>query len=190
MENTEPQPPQPQAWQGYEVKKKKSKKPLVIGGIVVGLVLCCGGVVSAVVNSDSGKKGLSDGRNGAKAVATSAAPTKGNSKKPDPLPTKGAHVPTVKDIVLKVKVTKKQCFGSAGCLVDFRIDTLTYTGEDMDKNQAYEVIYEVKGLKDPYTNTLTLNGDGSFEFEKEESGQTATTKVALKAVVSSVDEKL
>lgn len=182
MENTAPQPPQP-GWHGYEVKKK-SKKPLVIGSIVAGLVLCCGGVVGVVANSDSGKKGLSDGSNGVKAVTTSTAPT---TKKPDPLPTKGAHVPTVKDIVLKVKVTKKQCFGSAGCLVDFRIDTLTYNGEDMGTDKTYEVIYEVKGLKDPYTNTLTLNGDGSFEYQKEESGQTATTKVALKAVVTSVD---
>lgn len=178
---TDPMPqPEPQSWHGNEVKKKKSKAPWVVGGIVAVLALC-GGCIGVVANSDSGKKGLSDGSSGNKAVATSPAPVK---DKPEP---KGAHVPTTKDIVLKVKVTKKQCFGSAGCLVDFRIDTLTYIGEAMDKDKGYEVIYEVKGLKDPYTNTLTLNGDGSFEYQKEESGQTATTKVALKAVVTSVD---
>lgn len=160
-------------------KTKKKKWPWVLGGIVVVLLLCSG-VISAIANSDSGKQGLKAG-NGAKPVATSPV-----SNIPD-VPKAPAHVPTAKDIVLKIKVTKKQCFGTAGCLVDFRIDTLTYNGEAMDKGKTYEVIYEVKGLKDPYTNTLTLNGDGTFEYEKEENGQTSTTTVSLKANVTSVD---
>lgn len=180
------QPVSPPGWQGYEVPKKKSKKPMVIGIVVAAMGLCCAGVVASIANSDSAKQGFNDGLK----TATSGSPSPSNSK-PAPLPTKGApqkHTPIPAEIKLTIKITKKQCFGTAGCLVDFRIDNLSYIGEPMDKDKSYEVVYEVSGLKDPYTNSLTLNGDGQFEYQKEENGQTPTTKVKLAAKVVSVEE--
>lgn len=177
-------PPDPQYVTTPPPAPKKKKTPWIIGGVVAAVALC-GGCIGVVANSDSGKKGSDAGK---PVTSVSSAAPKASSKKPEPLPTKGAHVPTPKEIKLTIKITKKQCFGSAGCLVDFRIGDLTYSGDNMDPDKDYEVVYEVKGLKDPYTNTLTLHGNGRFEYQEEENGQTSTTKVSLKAVVTSVEE--
>lgn len=189
----EPQPPQYPPTQPYvsgapqhQGPPKKPKNPWIIGGVVVLVlsVLCCVGILASVFATDSGKQGFNDGKKG----ATSASPSKTPwAVQNTSAPQRQKHTPIAAEIKLTIKVTKKQCFGSAGCLVDFRIDKLSYIGEPMDESKSYEVIYEVTGLKDPYTNTLTLNGNGEFEYQQSEDGQTKTTSVKLAAKVTSVE---
>lgn len=71
-------------WQGHEVPKKKSKKPLVIGIVGAALALCCGGVSVVALNSDSGKKGLSDGMDTASTTPAKPSATSKASTKPNP----------------------------------------------------------------------------------------------------------
>lgn len=96
------------------------------------------------------------------------------------------HTPVPADFKLTVKVIAKECFGSAGCNVTFRID-LTGGGE-LDPDKTYELTYEVKGGEDPLINTLTVTGK-QYEREDKEYIQTSSSSKKLTAVVTSVTER-
>lgn len=92
------------------------------------------------------------------------------------------------DIKLTVKVLSRQCFGSAGCNVEFRISGLTFSKE-LDPEAEYEVTYTYKGLEDPVESRLTLQGaDGKYEVEETEYGQTKRKSDKITAVVTSVEK--
>lgn len=109
-----------------------------------------------------------------------------------PLPTakapdKKSYPVTAKDITVTVKVLKRQCFGSAGCNVEFRINTLTYR-VPLDPNATYEVTYSYRGLSDPVENRLTLDGStGRYEYDETEYGQTKNRASKITAVVTGVE---
>lgn len=121
--------------------------------------------------------------------ARSASPGTSTSVSVSPSVSASASYPvTAKDIKLTVKVLERQCFGSAGCNVQFRINTLTYT-VDLDPEATYEVTYSYKGLEDPVENRLTLDGStGRYEFEETEFGQTANRSAKITAVVTGVEK--
>jgi hypothetical protein len=85
-----------------------------------------------------------------------------------------------------VKTLSKQCFGSAGCNITYRIE-VGYDGPPLDPSNTYEVVYEVRGGEDgPQVNTLTVEGDQS-SVDSEESISTSSAGRKLTAVVTSVD---
>jgi hypothetical protein len=96
--------------------------------------------------------------------------------------------PVPADFKLAVKVTRKQCFGSAGCNVDYEID-MTYAGDPLalGDGRSYEVTYEVKGAEDQIIGTLDIQGDSYSSTE--ESTQTAKSSAKLTAVATSVTER-
>jgi hypothetical protein len=94
--------------------------------------------------------------------------------------------PSKSHFTLSVKTLKKECFGSAGCLVTYRILVDYSGGPTLDPSKTYEVIYEVRGGEDgPVTNTLTVTGTES-SVDKEESLSTSSSKAKLTAVVTDV----
>jgi hypothetical protein len=80
----------------------------------------------------------------------------------------------------------KQCFGSAGCNLTYRIE-VGYDGPPLDPSNTYEVVYEVRGGEDgPQINTLTVEGDQS-SVDSEEIISTTSPSRKLTAVATSVD---
>ena len=120
----------------------------------------------------------------APAVETTAPPAPATTEPPAP-PVVAA--PTVKDFKLTVKTLTKQCFGSAGCNVTFRI-LVAYSGPDLDPGKSYEVLYEVRGGEDgPIANKLTVEG-GESSVDEEEMVSTPKSSTKLVAVVTDVME--
>jgi hypothetical protein len=97
------------------------------------------------------------------------------------------HEPTADDFELTIKTLEKECFGSAGCNVEFRVE-LSYLGLlDLDPSVTYELTYEIKGGEDPLINTLEITGDEYSVDESEDIG-TESSDDELTAVVLDVSE--
>lgn len=122
--------------------------------------------------------------------SASGAPVSASSKAPAaaPLPTKKAVVPTASQFKMSVKILSKECFGSAGCNVTFRLVKLEYSGEPLPADKTYEISYEIKGLQDPMQGTFEMQGDLSYSVEKEQMGQTASSKSKLTVKITDVAE--
>lgn len=159
--------------------KKKSKLLWILGGVLAGLALCLGSVVAIGVSADSDTPAPGNVASDVRADAPAAELPAVEQPK--------VKAPVAKDFKLSVKTLKKQCFGSAGCLVDYRID-VTYAGDPLATgDRTYEVTYDVKGAEEPITNTFTISG-ASAEVEREESTQTSKSSAKLTAVATSVTE--
>jgi hypothetical protein len=92
--------------------------------------------------------------------------------------------PDPADFRIEVIVLEKECFGSAGCNVTFRIDP-KYTGtRDVED---VEVTYEVLGGEDgPKINTFTIDSAGMASFDEEEHLSTPSSNTEITAKVTSV----
>lgn len=96
-------------------------------------------------------------------------------------------VPKAKDFKVTIKVREKQCFGSAGCNVTYRVELAW--NQTYDPAVTYDVTYEVRGGEDgPVVNTLTVTGD-EYQRDSEELVSTRSTKTKLSAVVTDVTEQ-
>lgn len=115
------------------------------------------------------------------APPASAAPASASTTAPT------YDTPQPKDFKLTVKTRKKECFGSAGCLVTYQVDA-TWT-KTFDPSITYELIYVVRGDEDgPAFNIMTITGD-EFTHATEETASTPSSKTKLTATTSSVEEK-
>lgn len=96
--------------------------------------------------------------------------------------------PTAKDFKLTAKVLKKECFGSAGCNLTYRV-LVAYSGATLDPAVTYEVGYEVRGGEDgPVINTLTVTGDTS-SVDEEESVSTKNNSIKLTVTATDVSSR-
>lgn len=103
-------------------------------------------------------------------------------------PAVSPQLPKPSDFTIAVKVMAKQCFGSAGCVVTYRIDP-TYTGVSSISASPLTVVYEVSGGKDgPQINNFTTDGAGSASFSRSEFMQTSSPGTVLTARVTSVSK--
>ena len=173
-------------------KKPRSKEARIGWMIFAGLgIFALGVIVGAAPSSNS----TTDASSPAPTV-TVTAPNTGPSPDPVVTPTNKPSVPppapkvtapTVKDFKLTVKTLTKQCFGSAGCNVTFRI-LVTYSGPELDPSKEYEVLYEVRGGEDgPIANKLTVSG-GESSVDEEEMVSTPKSSTKLVAVVTDLLE--
>lgn len=95
--------------------------------------------------------------------------------------------PEPSDFELTVKTLSKQCFGSAGCDITYRIQAGWDGTYDPDK--TYEIVYEVRGDESgPQTNNFTITGD-EYQVSQEETASTRSSGVKLTARVVSVEEQ-
>lgn len=103
-------------------------------------------------------------------------------------PAAKSHTPTKADFILKVKVTEKKCFGSAGCNITYHID-MTYNGAALDPSDTWLITYQVAGVEDgPAINTLELTGD-EYSYDKSELGQTSSSSKKLTAKVTDIEKQ-
>lgn len=118
-------------------------------------------------------------------VTRSVAPTTQTTKAPP----KAAKVvaPKPADFVLTVKTLSKQCFGSAGCNLTYRI-VVAYGGPTLSPSKTYEVTYNVRGGDDGLvTATFTVTGNIS-SVEEESYISTKNKTIKLSAVATEVSE--
>ncbi|MFI5488959.1 hypothetical protein [Micromonospora echinaurantiaca] len=174
------------------VQKQPRIRWIVAGAAVLVLLLCFGGC-GALLATTSGEEPSDKAATSAapQAHSTTSAPTTAAAPTTAPATTAPAFLaydtPTKSDFKLKVKVLKKQCFGSAGCNITYRIG-VTYTGDgDLDPSKTYEVTYQVKGAEDPIINTFEVTGD-SASVQEEEMASTKRSSDKLTAVVTDVSE--
>lgn len=93
--------------------------------------------------------------------------------------------PAAGDFTVTVKILEKQCFGSAGCNITYRIDP-EYVGDQLDPAVTWLVTYEVHGVEDgPQINTFEVTGSEAA-FEAEENASTASTRAKLTVKVTEV----
>lgn len=95
--------------------------------------------------------------------------------------------PEAGDFAIGITVLEKECFGSAGCLVTFRIKP-TYKGTSvLDDTTTYTVVYEIAGGDEPQVNRFTITGD-TASFPAEEMIRTPSSSAKLVAKATSVLE--
>lgn len=94
-----------------------------------------------------------------------------------------AAPPKAEDFNIAVVVLEKQCFGSAGCNVTFRIDP-SYTGSGSATD--VEVTFEVLGGDDAYIDTFTIDSEGTATFTSEATVGTPSANAELTAKVTAV----
>ncbi|MET8832911.1 hypothetical protein ABZV78_03195 [Micromonospora sp. NPDC004540] len=173
--------------------KRSNARAWTVGGIALVIALCCGGIGIAALSNGDPEPAADAASSAAPSITTadptSAAPT---TSAPTTAPASTApalplyDTPAKSDFKLKVKILRKQCFGSAGCNVTYRID-VTYTGSGLDPSKTYEVTYQVKGAEDPIINTFEVTGD-SASVQEEEMASTKRSGDKLTAAVTDVAE--
>lgn len=91
------------------------------------------------------------------------------------------------DFALKIHKTSEQCFGSAGCDVEFKV-VPEYQGiEDLESINA-DVTYTVTGLSDgTQTQTFSFDGGNYDSTDGEGFGQTSYHGAPLTAKVTRVE---
>ncbi|MET7671473.1 hypothetical protein [Micromonospora luteifusca] len=174
-------------------RKRPQVRWVIAGAAVLVLLLCFGGCGALLAtrndegSPDQGKPAPATAypsRAGTSAPTSAAAPTTAPATMAPPAPV--YDTPTKGDFKLKVKTLRKQCFGSAGCNITYRID-VTYVGDGLDPSSTYEVTYEVKGAEDPIINTFEVTGD-SASVQQEETASTKRSGDKLTAVATDVSE--
>lgn len=177
------QPPPPPAATPPAVKPKRTLR--IVVAVVAGAALFFAGV--AVGSAGSAGPDAAAKPDSSKPAASTAptAPEPVAETQPTVPPEPTFATPKKTDFKLTIKVLGKECFGSAGCNVTYRI-LVGYNGAALDPSVTYEVIYEVRGGEDgAVTNTLKITGDES-SVDEEESISTKSKSSKLTVVVNDV----
>lgn len=128
-----------------------------------------------------------------KAAATTAPASTSTSSTPDytytppPAPPKPTHDRLTKnDLNLVVRITSKQCFGTAGCNVEYKI-SVGWNGPAPDLGADYDVTYRVTGDDSgPIIDTLTVYRNGKYTEPYEGFMSTSNEAIKPSAFVTSV----
>lgn len=100
-------------------------------------------------------------------------------------PTPLGYKPKPSDFKLTPKITDKECFGSAGCNVSFRVD-VEYSGLPPGESVTWLVIYEITGVEDaPEVGSLEMTGVQAVGQEENVGTASSKSKITLK--VTSVE---
>lgn len=127
------------------------RKRFVIPAAVLGLAI----IGSAMNGGNDGKPTTPAA---VSATTTKAAPTKAAPPPEPPAPT--YDTPSKSDFRIGVKLTRKQCFGSAGCNIQVKTTLTNVTGVKLDPGKTYEVTYELLGDESgPIVDTMEIQGD-------------------------------
>jgi hypothetical protein len=106
---------------------------------------------------------------------------------PDEPNSESSYSPKRSDFALKVKIRDKECFGSAGCLVEIRIEPSYVGTDDLPESGTIELTYKVTGDEDgPVIGTIELElPDGDY-YREEKSIQTRSSGTKITAKVTEV----
>jgi hypothetical protein len=185
-------PPPPEV-----VRQAKQKR---FGFLALGITALVAGLITLLVSL-----GISAPRDGGTTTAgpaptvtktvTEPAVVEGGSEPneeptPEPEPRTeepAAFDPKPKDFKVGIKVLEKQCFGSAGCSITFRIIPSYVGSQPFPDEGRTEVTYVVTGGEDDITNTFEIDSEGTAHFDEEEFVDTSSSSRKLVAKVTEVD---
>jgi hypothetical protein len=107
-----------------------------------------------------------------------------HSTAPSPTKSPEAH-PTPQTLKLTLRITSKQCFGSAGCNVEYRVAPVWTATPGVELDGDYDITYEVTGDDSgPILDTLTIYSNGKYEVPFE--GLMSTSSGAVHPTVTIV----
>ncbi|MFF4576121.1 hypothetical protein [Streptomyces sp. NPDC001410] len=178
MSNTTPTPPPMPSFPPPEPAPKKSRTNVVIIGAAAAVIAAVVATGIVVVNSmdDSGSRPAAAAKSNAPAKHTATAA----AEEPDATPTYSEI--DANSFTIKLRTTKRQCFGSAGCNLTVE-PNLTYLGdsEDIDPDAVYEITYEIHGDESgPVIETAELSDQTSLNYTPSLiSTGSASTKVSV-----------
>jgi hypothetical protein len=184
MHTNAPQPPNPFGPYGAPPPApRKRKGPLfwlaVVGAPILGLTVMASCVASLASNAPPPSSGApAVERSQADGPAETVADEPTEAAEPTP------YTPVASDFKITVKVLSKQCFGSAGCSLTYRIKP-AYSGPSLSEDTTYTVTYRVTGGESPQVNNFELTGDEA-SFPSEEFISTKSSSSTLKAKVTEV----
>lgn len=114
---------------------------------------------------------------------TMSTPARNGGVPSTPAPAKGAEL-VASDLTLTAKITQRQCFGSAGCNVQYTIRLATNRAID----DAYTVTYTVHGFDDgDQVGTLDVADDGTYEQDPYMAGSVKSAKTKLVVKITEVE---
>lgn len=150
-----------------------------LGGLVIGLFL--GTVVTLGVidlTDDDGRSRTAD-----EAASSVSADSEDAVEVDEDEP---SYVPTPDDFSVELTVKDRECFGSAGCNVTYRVKP-NYSALETPE-ETWEITYEVRGIEDgPQIETFTLDGD-EFSFSPEIQVQTSGPNAEARTKITNVVE--
>lgn len=164
-------------------KRSNTKLVLIIVGAVLA-VCCLGGIISLAANL--GKEPTKPISNPTKPASVAPQPSVVTSTTTEPPPAP-AFSPGVKDYTVTLKVLKKECFGSAGCLITYRMGLTYNAATDPAEDSSYEISYKITGAEDEIIGTIITHGT-KFEVPDEETLSTKSTHYTLKVIVTAVED--
>jgi hypothetical protein len=173
-------PPPPEV-----VRQAKEKRfgflALGITALVTGLITL---LVSLGINAprDSGTTTAGPAPTVTKTVTEPAVVEGGGEPTEEP----AAWNPKPEDFKVGTKILEKQCFGSAGCSITYRIVPQYVGSQSFPDKGTTEVTYEVTGGEDTRTNTFEIDSDGTTTFDEEEFVNTSSPTKKLTARVTDV----
>jgi hypothetical protein len=176
--------PQPYGTPTPPQRKKRTGLVAALVLLILGMLCLCGGIVLASTgkSDDRGLTTVTESPEPSFTPPASARPAAKSAPKPTSAP---VATFSAKTLSLSVKITSKQCFGSAGCIVEWTIKGSVTPGTKIDG--PCDVTYEVRGLTEAQTHTLTVNDDGTYEQDAYQSGQTPRSSAKLSAKVTEVE---
>lgn len=128
-------------------------------------------------------------RHAAAPSPTASAKTVSPEPVSDPTTNTPAYAdPGPSDFTMKLRIKRKQCFGSARCNVDVDPD-LSYEGIlPIDPDKTYEITYQINGDESgPVIDTITLTNGTSMEYYPS-SLSTASSGTKITGKVTDVAE--
>jgi hypothetical protein len=123
------------------------------------------------------------------APATTEPTTAPATTEPAPPPAPAFGTPKPGDFILTVKNTSKQCFGSAGCNIEYRVKVALRDGIELDPDKSYDVTFDVRGGEDgPVTGTFTVEDGGYSGYDLDGFLSTSSSGKKLTAKATDVEE--
>lgn len=153
--------------------------------LVVGVVAFLVGFGTGAVSVQDGLPEATTSPDGITTQADENTPAPAYAPPPPP-PELQYGEPTATDFALTVYETSRECFGSAGCLVEFTIDITNITGIALDPTKTYALKYEIAGADEQLVDTLELTGD---QYSGSEEMIEAADGAELGATVLDVRER-
>jgi hypothetical protein len=153
----------------------RRRRRWILAAVGVGLVLAI-----AAAGVTSGTDQPASKASSVQPPATAAPAPSTTEPAPEPVePT--YDVPKVDDFEFEVKETSREHFGSAGDLVEYKLELAVDKSKSFDPDVTYDLKYRISGDEDgPNTNTITVQGD-TYEVPSEDMASTLTNgKVTVK----------
>lgn len=178
--------PTPQPY-GVPTPPQRKKRTGLVAALVLlflGLLCMCGGIALSLAGKGDGRglATVAESPEPSYAPPASAKPAAKSTPRPTPNP---VATLSAKTLSLSVKTTSKECFGSAGCLLEWTIKGSVTPGTKIDGD--CDVTYEVRGLTEAQTHTMTVHDDGSYEQDAYQAGQSPRSSSKITAKVIEVE---